>query len=156
MQQHSKAAAAAQADANAALDKLNKIKERHTTYQQKRQKTLQQVKNKAKKQAEGNEKLHQQELLQQQSKHIRESSGLKKTHNKEVAQLQLTVYLQSRDAMKVEVALEGQLEEAVAQKEEADAEKDRAVQEAVRKTKAEERQHYATVVEGEKAKAATL
>lgn len=156
LQQHSKAAAAAQADANAALEKLNKIKERHTTYQHKRQKTLQQVKKKAKKQAEGNEKLHQQELLQQQSKHIRESSGLKKTHNKEVAQLQSTVYLQSRDAMKVEVALEGQLEEAVAQKEEAYAEKDRAVREAVRKTKAEERQHYATVVEGEKAKAATL
>ena len=58
--------------------------------------------------------------------------------------------------MKVEVALEGQLEEAVAQKEEADAEKDRAVQEAVRKMKAEERQHYATVVEGENAKAAML
>jgi len=58
--------------------------------------------------------------------------------------------------MKVEVALEGQLEEAVAQKEEANAEKDRAVREAVRKTKAEEHQHYATVVEGEKAKAATL
>ena len=63
LQQHSKAAAAAQADANAALEKLNKIKERHTTYQHKRQKTLQQVKKKTKKQAEGNEKLHQQELL---------------------------------------------------------------------------------------------
>ena len=46
LQQHSKAAAAAQADVNAALEKLNKIKERHTTYQHKRQKTLQQVKKK--------------------------------------------------------------------------------------------------------------
>ena len=79
LQQHSKAAAAAQADADAALDRLNKIKERHTTYQQKRQKSLQQVRKKAKKQAEANEKKHQRELLQQTSQHIRESRGLKKT-----------------------------------------------------------------------------
>eukprot|EP00585_Thalassiosira_rotula_P015661 CAMPEP_0196174914 /NCGR_PEP_ID=MMETSP0911-20130528/7734_1 /TAXON_ID=49265 /ORGANISM="Thalassiosira rotula, Strain GSO102" /LENGTH=258 /DNA_ID=CAMNT_0041442377 /DNA_START=97 /DNA_END=874 /DNA_ORIENTATION=- len=77
-------------------------------------------------------------------------------HNKEVAQLQPTVYLHSSDARKVKVALQGQLKEAVAQKEDAYAEKDRTLREAVRKTKAEERQHCATVVEGEKAKTATL
>mmetsp|Transcript_19015 Transcript_19015/g.39889 ORF Transcript_19015/g.39889 Transcript_19015/m.39889 type:complete len:373 (-) Transcript_19015:127-1245(-) len=207
LQQHSKAAAAAQADANAALDRLYKIKQRHTTYHLKRQNTLQQVKKSTKKQAEANEKRHQQELLQQRLQHIQECRGLKKTvvilksqlenidkdawkasalveehhekvlkqtttnlekeimkssreHNKEVAQLQAqlqsTVYLQSRDARKVEVALQGQLEKAVAQKEEAYAENDSTVWEAVRKTKAKERNHYATVVEGEKAKVAML
>eukprot|EP00585_Thalassiosira_rotula_P019958 CAMPEP_0196203160 /NCGR_PEP_ID=MMETSP0912-20130531/5722_1 /TAXON_ID=49265 /ORGANISM="Thalassiosira rotula, Strain GSO102" /LENGTH=53 /DNA_ID=CAMNT_0041477211 /DNA_START=120 /DNA_END=278 /DNA_ORIENTATION=- len=52
----------AQADADTALDRLHKIKQRHTTYRQERQNTLQQVKKNTKKQADANEKRHQQEL----------------------------------------------------------------------------------------------